>query len=669
MVKAYLRYVHEESFGLLTSPHSNLSFFSPPGSSHSRTSKSYVLTCSGPAVILWSPAQQVELAKFSPISASSVASSTPHHAVRLALSVFHTHLAVGYSDGSIRVWQMPKAEETVTLAASSALLGRHTERTPGAKGLANLQNPTPHSTLYGHRSAITALRWVGLGQGWTPEEGQRKGQTELETARNVCTADSTFLVSGSAEGDIIVWDRLAGAGLHRIHAHSAPVTDLVVINKRQRGALLPAGRRSEGGGGKRKEVDRDSRKNEKTRNRGEPESSGRGAKLSGAHEGGHSEDDNIGERHGNDFRGHALNRGGGSAETGGQSGMLAISCGKDGSVKIWDVDLELCLQTVVDGIAGTPGGREVWSLAISPNQTRLVVGCADHLLRVYALNQFGGSSFIGTSSLTADETGEGQREVPVDPHTGLARVAVFLGNIPRESSGKRRTTSMQFLSIGSGSPREEQSLLLSEEDEDEGILVVGSGQSRSVEIFKFCGEAERRKRMKRRKKRLQEKQKKRQTGTATEEEEQHERDEDEGEGFKVTDEFVFLSRLYSEGIIKAFHLRAVSASHRRGGEELRKRKRAAQCQQQIEVALGLADNAFEIWDIDIGSLSDRFSQTAIKQEGVVAKTAEANGGLTRVWRVDGGGHRGTIRQLSVSHDSAYLLSVADEVWIESLDSP
>lgn len=371
MVKAYLRYVHEDAFGLITSPHSDISLFAPSGPSRQcRTPKSYVLTCSGPSVILWSPAQQVELAKFSPSAPSSLASSTPHHAVKLALSLVHTHLAVGYSDGSIRTWQLPTAEETITLAASSALLRRHLERTPGAKGLSNLQKPTPQSTLYGHRSAITALRWVDSGWGGTAAEGQRKGETEVEIQGNACTADSTLLVSGSADGDIIVWDRLAGAGLHRIHAHSAPVTDLVIIRRRQGRALVEKDRRW-GKGGRIEDELRISRglgKNKKARNKEEPESNGITGKLSG--HGGRSDDDDISERRAGDTGVRTLERGE-SGEAGGQSGVLVVSSGKDGLVKIWDVDLELCLQTVVDGIAGTPGGREVWSLAVSPEQVML----------------------------------------------------------------------------------------------------------------------------------------------------------------------------------------------------------------------------------------------------------------------------------------------------------
>jgi U3 small nucleolar RNA-associated protein 12 len=60
-------------------------------------------------------------------------------------------------------------------------------------------------------------------------------------------------------------------------------------------------------------------------------------------------------------------------------GSRLISSSKDGCVKVWDVTLQHCCQTLI-GFKG-----EVWSLAVNPEETRVVAGCVDSDLRVYAI--------------------------------------------------------------------------------------------------------------------------------------------------------------------------------------------------------------------------------------------------------------------------------------------
>jgi U3 small nucleolar RNA-associated protein 12 len=62
-----------------------------------------------------------------------------------------------------------------------------------------------------------------------------------------------------------------------------------------------------------------------------------------------------------------------------QDGSRLISSSKDGSIKVWDVTLQHCCQTLL-GFNG-----EVWSLDVNPDETRLVAGCVDTDLRVYAI--------------------------------------------------------------------------------------------------------------------------------------------------------------------------------------------------------------------------------------------------------------------------------------------
>ena len=54
---------------------------------------------------------------------------------------------------------------------------------------------------------------------------------------------------------------------------------------------------------------------------------------------------------------------------------MLITSSKDSLIKMWDLETQHCLQTVV----GHKG--EVWSIDINPQQTRLISGSEKSLLR------------------------------------------------------------------------------------------------------------------------------------------------------------------------------------------------------------------------------------------------------------------------------------------------
>jgi WD40 repeat protein len=54
-----------------------------------------------------------------------------------------------------------------------------------------------------------------------------------------------------------------------------------------------------------------------------------------------------------------------------------VSSSKDALVKIWDIDSQHCVQTLVGHRA------EVWSVAVDASERRLVTGSTDGLLRVW----------------------------------------------------------------------------------------------------------------------------------------------------------------------------------------------------------------------------------------------------------------------------------------------
>lgn len=91
-----------------------------------------------------------------------------HEVTVLARSPDHTHLAVGYMDGSVRVFELRAGECTVA--------------------------------FHGHRSAVTALAY---------------------------DHDGLRIVSGAKDTDVIVWDVVSEAGLFRLKGHKGEITKVL----------------------------------------------------------------------------------------------------------------------------------------------------------------------------------------------------------------------------------------------------------------------------------------------------------------------------------------------------------------------------------------------------------------------------------------------------------
>lgn len=64
-------------------------------------------------------------------------------------------------------------------------------------------------------------------------------------------------------------------------------------------------------------------------------------------------------------------------------GLLAVTCGTDSTVKIWDAATGMLLRTITPG--AVPGGRPGWvrSVEFSPDGRSILVGCDDTKLRIY----------------------------------------------------------------------------------------------------------------------------------------------------------------------------------------------------------------------------------------------------------------------------------------------
>ncbi|KAL6045453.1 beta transducin [Balamuthia mandrillaris] len=166
MVRSYLRYALRDTFGVISSSDCNVIY-----------DASGELAVSGAleGVALWQlKTGQQRGNPLRDLEEESLIDKYKGEAVSLCRAPDGVHIAAGYADGTIRVW--------------------------------NLRTRACDLTLNGHKSAVTALCYH---------------------------ASSSLLVSGSKDTDIIVWDMLAETGLFRLRGHRDQITRLHLLKDRR----------------------------------------------------------------------------------------------------------------------------------------------------------------------------------------------------------------------------------------------------------------------------------------------------------------------------------------------------------------------------------------------------------------------------------------------------
>jgi U3 small nucleolar RNA-associated protein 12 len=98
-------------------------------------------------------------------------------------------------------------------------------------------------------------------------------------------------------------------------------------------------------------------------------------------------------------------------------GAKLISSSKDGCVKVWDVTLQHCSQTII-GFKG-----EVWSLDVDSQEQRLVAGCVDSDLRVYVIRPMDDVILRDAPQQQQQQVGSDGEDEDVMPETLLAAAA------------------------------------------------------------------------------------------------------------------------------------------------------------------------------------------------------------------------------------------------------
>lgn len=176
MVKTYLRYVLRDAFGVVTSPEVNMALASPGAAA--ATHDGLAVTGALEAVVAWDVRRGVCTKALRPppkpgsgssatfdVAASVTVVAVGARAGAARSSTARSACAAGYSDGTVRLWDLTKDEMVVALT--------------------------------GHRKGVSAVCFDG---------------------------DGARLASGGRDTDVVVWDLVAEAGLFRLRGHKDEVT-------------------------------------------------------------------------------------------------------------------------------------------------------------------------------------------------------------------------------------------------------------------------------------------------------------------------------------------------------------------------------------------------------------------------------------------------------------
>ncbi|GAC97102.1 hypothetical protein PHSY_004686 [Pseudozyma hubeiensis SY62] len=497
MVRSYLRHEPTSAFGLICSASAN-SILDPD------TKTAFVPALED--VLVWDVRRGTLLATWHEIG---------HRSKVTALARSPTDpdtFAVGYEDGSIRLWSADTHSTSVT--------------------------------FNGHKKAVIALTF--------DSQGLRVASASLDT-------------------DVILWDLVAETGLYRLRGHRDAVTAIAFVQ-------LPSTLHDQNG----------------------PSSS------NGAH-------------------------------TDSSAAGYLLSTSKDGLLKLWDLSLQHCVETVVHG------SNEIWSLAVSQDvplamqvsakaqQTEedgdeatdsnanadggalVLTGSADGDIKVWEIPASALSRGLQTVS-DRDDSASGSSEKFIVPK----------GSIPL--SGKHRVTQIDFCGV----PKRRGRTAAASSTSGQGYIAVSS-TDKAVQVFRLRSTQEMSKKMERRRKRNKEKADKKRakevaSSTAV-----------ENASDAAQDQVTWSDRIESYTSVRplAGKLKSFSLVTPRSGS-------TASSKFGLSVLCALASNALEIYSVP--SPPRTKAEKANPIEPVLASALESPG------------HRSDIRAVALSTDDNLLAS-------------
>jgi WD40 repeat protein len=166
-------------------------------------------------------------------------------------------------------------------------------------------------------------------------------------------------------------------------------------------------------------------------------------------------------------------------------GSRLISSSKDGCVKVWDVTLQHCCQTLI-GFKG-----EVWSLAVNPDETRVVAGCVDSDLRVYAIRNpdagDAGDAAQGTAAaagaaVASSTPAAAAAGTDSEDEGGDVRMAELMTGQPQQQQKVRQHDVLLFIGLVRRTGQERVGLIRYDAS---GELLGVMGAGKGLEVFRW----------------------------------------------------------------------------------------------------------------------------------------------------------------------------------------
>lgn len=187
MVKAYLRYEQVAGFGVVASNEV------PVRQIRSDGSAPLIASAAVDVLLVWNLRTANATVRFGNEETRKAGAITA-----LAVSPSGDSIACGYTDGSIRIWSFNSKTDAKSYSSPFS-------DSP----------PHPAATFNGHRSAVSSLAFESVPATST-------------TSKKSAVAD---LVSGSNDGDVIMWNIVDESGKFRLSAHTDAVTALLLFRK------------------------------------------------------------------------------------------------------------------------------------------------------------------------------------------------------------------------------------------------------------------------------------------------------------------------------------------------------------------------------------------------------------------------------------------------------
>uniref|UniRef100_A0A8C2FGJ5 WD repeat domain 3 n=1 Tax=Cyprinus carpio TaxID=7962 RepID=A0A8C2FGJ5_CYPCA len=160
LTKQYLRYVSSAVFGVIGNQKANIAFVTLRGGEKGR----YVAVGACEHVFIWDVRKAEKVL---------ILEGKKHEVTYLCPSPDGVHIAVGYEDGGVRIFNLLNGESNISFS--------------------------------GHKSAVSVIRYDALG------------------AR---------LVTGSRDTDVIVWDIINECGLYRLKGHKDAITQILFLESK-----------------------------------------------------------------------------------------------------------------------------------------------------------------------------------------------------------------------------------------------------------------------------------------------------------------------------------------------------------------------------------------------------------------------------------------------------